>query len=108
MKKRDLYDSKRNITGETIDKGRAVFPKSLWRIWNSYRRDLNWNDIPMELVEKALEGAMINVSVFDGGKCVGVGRIVGWNISLKIKMEYICGLENEDSFKKFNKYINHV
>ena len=29
------------------------------------------------MVEKAINGSMINISVFDNEKCIGVGRIVG-------------------------------
>ena len=43
------------------------------KIWN----DLDWNDIPEYLVERAINGSMLNVSVFDKEKCIGVGRIVG-------------------------------
>ena len=41
------------------------------------RNNLNWNPLPHDLVKKALDGSMINISVFDQEKCVGVGRIVG-------------------------------
>jgi len=41
------------------------------------RHDLSWNEIPKTLVEQALKGSMINISVFDDEKCVGIGRIVG-------------------------------
>lgn len=41
------------------------------------RKDLKWNDIPFTLVEKAINGSMFNISVFDNEKCIGVGRIVG-------------------------------
>ena len=41
------------------------------------RHSLNWNEIPETLVEKAINGSMINISVFDNEKCIGVGRIVG-------------------------------
>lgn len=41
------------------------------------RENLSWNKIPESLVKKALTGSMINISVFDNLKCVGVGRIVG-------------------------------
>lgn len=44
------------------------------------RNDLNWNYIPYDLVSRALEGSMINISVFYDNKCVGVGRIVGDNV----------------------------
>ena len=43
------------------------------------RNNLKWNNIPSNLVKKALDGSMINISVFDKNKCVGVGRIVGDN-----------------------------
>ena len=41
------------------------------------RKDLGWYDIPYDLVERAAKGSMFNVSVFDGDKCVGIGRLVG-------------------------------
>ena len=41
------------------------------------RHDLNWNEIPEALIEQAINGSMINISVFDNEKCIGVGRIVG-------------------------------
>ena len=41
------------------------------------RKELEWNDIPSSLVQKAIDGSMINISVFDGDLCIGVGRIVG-------------------------------
>ena len=43
------------------------------------RKSLGWNDIPYDLVSKAIAGSMINVSVFDEDKCIGIGRIVGDN-----------------------------
>ena len=41
------------------------------------RHNLDWNDIPEYLVERAINGSMLNVSVFDEENCIGVGRIVG-------------------------------
>lgn len=41
------------------------------------RNNLNWNSLPYDLVKKAIAGSMINVSVFEHEKCIGVGRIVG-------------------------------
>lgn len=41
------------------------------------RRNLKWNEIPETLVENAINGSMINISVYDNEECVGVGRIVG-------------------------------
>ena len=41
------------------------------------RSNLNWNALPYELVKKAIDGSMMNISVFDEDKCIGVGRIVG-------------------------------
>ena len=43
------------------------------------RANLNWNYLSHGLVEKAIKGSMINISVFDKDKCIGVGRIVGDN-----------------------------
>ena len=41
------------------------------------RYNLNWNEIPEFVIDQAIKGSMINVSVFDNKECVGVGRIVG-------------------------------
>jgi len=41
------------------------------------RKNLNWSDLSYELVKRAIDGSMINISVFDKDKCIGVGRIVG-------------------------------
>lgn len=41
------------------------------------RENLNWKKLPYDLIQKAIEGSMINVSIFDNNKCIGVGRIVG-------------------------------
>ena len=43
----------------------------------SIRKDLSWNDISPMLVERAINGSMINISVFDNDRCIGIGRIVG-------------------------------
>lgn len=40
------------------------------------RANLNWNYVPCDLAKKVIEGSMVNISVFDDDKCVGVGRIV--------------------------------
>ena len=41
------------------------------------REELKWNSIPANLVEKAIKGSMINISIFDNNTCIGIGRIVG-------------------------------
>lgn len=41
------------------------------------RNNLKWNSIQYDLVKRAIDGSMINISVFDQDKCVGIGRIVG-------------------------------
>ena len=41
------------------------------------RKDAGWRDMPESLVERAVQKSMFNVSIYDGDKCVGVGRIVG-------------------------------
>lgn len=41
------------------------------------RKNLSWNDLPHNLVKRAIDNSMINISVFDKNKCIGVGRIVG-------------------------------
>ena len=44
------------------------------------RNNLNWNFIPYDLVKRAIDGSMVNISVFDEENCIGVGRIVGDNV----------------------------
>lgn len=44
------------------------------------RECVGWNKIPDLLVEKAINNSMINISVYDNNKCIGVGRIVGDNV----------------------------
>lgn len=41
------------------------------------RQLVGWNTIPEDLIIRALNNSMINISVFDGNNCVGIGRIVG-------------------------------
>jgi len=41
------------------------------------RKELGWNKIKIEQVEKALNNSMINISILDNDLCVGVGRVVG-------------------------------
>jgi len=41
------------------------------------RKELGWNKIKLEQVEKALNNSMINISILDNDLCVGVGRVVG-------------------------------
>ena len=41
------------------------------------RKDLSWNELPPSLVERAIKGSMINISIFYNEECIGVGRIVG-------------------------------
>ena len=41
------------------------------------RKELNWNDISPMLVERAINGSMVNISAFNNERCIGVGRIVG-------------------------------
>jgi GNAT superfamily N-acetyltransferase len=43
----------------------------------SIRENLNWSYLSYDLVKRAIDGSMVNVSVFEKEKCVGVGRIVG-------------------------------
>ena len=44
------------------------------------RESVKWNKLNDEQIKKAINNSMINVSVYDDDKCVGVGRIVGDNI----------------------------
>ena len=57
------------------------------------RKSLGWNEIPCDLVSKAINGSMFNVSVFDNDKCIGIGRIVGDN-ALKGMLTDIMVLED--------------
>lgn len=41
------------------------------------RSNLNWNPMPYNLVKKAINGSMVNISIYYEDKCIGVGRIVG-------------------------------
>lgn len=41
------------------------------------RNNLNWNSLPYDLVKRAIDGSMVNISVFEQENCIGVGRIVG-------------------------------
>ena len=44
------------------------------------RESVNWNKLNEDQVKRAIDNSMINVSVFDNDKCIGVGRIVGDNV----------------------------
>lgn len=44
------------------------------------RDDMGWKPIKEEQVREALKNSMINISVFDEYKCIGMGRIVGDNV----------------------------
>ena len=37
------------------------------------REELKWNHIPANLVGRAINGSMINISVFDNNTCIGIG-----------------------------------
>lgn len=54
---------------------KTINPKDFVNI----RESLKWNSIPNDLVKKAIDGSMINISIFDKEKCIGIGRIVGDN-----------------------------
>jgi GNAT superfamily N-acetyltransferase len=41
------------------------------------RKSIGWNELNPKQVERAINGSMFNVSVFDNDLCVGCGRIVG-------------------------------
>ncbi len=41
------------------------------------RSELGWKQIKEGQAERALKKSMINISIFDKGKCIGMGRIVG-------------------------------
>lgn len=44
------------------------------------RSQLGWKQINENQVKKAINNSMINISIFDGERCIGMGRIVGDNI----------------------------
>ena len=50
-----------------------INPKDFMEI----RKELEWNSIPNDLVERAIQGSMFNISIFDSDQCIAVGRIVG-------------------------------
>lgn len=41
------------------------------------RNLVGWNKINEKQIEKAIKNSMVNNSVYDNNKCIGVGRIVG-------------------------------
>jgi len=41
------------------------------------RSELGWKTIREEQVERALKNSMINISIFNEDKCIGMGRVVG-------------------------------
>ncbi|MBO4601031.1 MAG: GNAT family N-acetyltransferase [Bacilli bacterium] len=41
------------------------------------RKEMGWNEIPVELVKRAVHGSMFNICVYDKDKCIGMGRLVG-------------------------------
>ena len=45
--------------------------------FQSIRKNIEWNKLNYNQVERALKNSMVNVSIFDDDLCVGVGRIVG-------------------------------
>ena len=46
----------------------------------SIRNELGWKEIKIEQVEKAINNSMVNISIFDEDKCIGIGRVVGDNV----------------------------
>ena len=44
------------------------------------RKELGWKEISLKQATKAINNSMINVSVYEGDKCAGIGRIVGDNV----------------------------
>ncbi len=64
------------------------------------RKNLNWNDISPMLIGRAINGSMINISVFYNDKCIGIGRIVGDGV-LKGMLTDIMVLKEYQ-----NKYLN--
>ena len=44
------------------------------------REAVGWNKINIDQVEKAINSSMINISIYDMNRCVGIGRIVGDNV----------------------------
>lgn len=48
--------------------------------FQSIRKNVEWNKLNYNQVERALKNSMVNVSIFDKDLCIGVGRIVGDHI----------------------------
>lgn len=44
------------------------------------RESVKWNKLNDDQIKRAIDNSMINVSVFDNDKCIGIGRIVGDNV----------------------------
>ena len=45
--------------------------------YQSIRKEIGWNDLPDDLIKRAIDHSMFNVSVYEDGVIQGVGRIVG-------------------------------
>lgn len=41
------------------------------------RKSVNWKDIKLEQLEKALKNSMIVIGIYEGNKIVAMGRLVG-------------------------------
>ena len=58
------------------------------------RNELGWKELKEEQIKKALNNSMVNISVYEKGICVGVGRVVGDNVlkgmltDIMIKKDY--------------------
>lgn len=44
------------------------------------RKELGWKDVSVEQITKAVNNSMVNVSVYEDEKCIGLGRVVGDNV----------------------------
>jgi len=59
-----------------------------------FRNELGWKTLSYDLAKRAIEGSMINISVYHNDICVGIGRIVGDKVykgmltDILVKKEY--------------------
>ena len=60
------------------------------------RRRLGWKQINENQIRKAINNSIINISIFDGEKCIGMGRIVGNNILKGMITDIIVGKEYQE------------
>ena len=45
--------------------------------YQNIRKEIGWNDLMDSQIQRAIDNSMFNVSIYENGECLGVGRIVG-------------------------------